>query len=229
MRNIHLPSLSTVVLTVDRNRERHVRMRKLFADYGFTNVRWIFGKPTDNHHVGAKLMAIETLRSIHCPTLWLEDDATVLDSYTPEIQVPDDTQAAYLGGGRLGTSLRNMKIMRDNGRHDLLDAAKPSLPKHDKHGTNTNGMYRRSLYMDTAYPEWIRILTMFTGHAILWLDDSVCQYFADVIENSDECYDIAWSYHQWRFTIYCLRSPFFYQDDGHHAHTITYCPDARSN
>ena len=224
MIHFHLPSLQTVLLTVGRNRDRHARMRKLFVNQGYENVRWIFGRPTANHHAGARIMAAETLRSIQCPTLWIEDDATILDAYTPDIQVPDDAQAVYLGGGRLGTSLRTIKLMREAGRHDLLASVKACLPKSDGQGQNTRGMFRRALYADTEYPDWVRLFTMFTGHAILWLDDSVCRYFADVITKSSECYDIAWSSHQWRFKIYCLRSPFFYQDDGHHAHTITYCP-----
>lgn len=225
--HFHLPSLRTVLLTVNHNKQRHGRMQRFFKAHGYDNVQWIFGKPTNNHHKGAGLTAIKTLRSIKCPCLWLEDDATIIDAYKPDIEVPDDAQAIYLGGGRLGKSILTINAMRDAGRKDLLDQKKWCLPKRDNEGTmKANGRFKRSLYMDTEYPEWIRILTMFTGHAILWLDDAVCREFADIIQASGKPYDIAWANHQWRFKIYGARSPFFYQDDGHHAHTVTYCPPA---
>jgi hypothetical protein len=109
--------------------------------------------------------------------------------------------------------------MKNAGDHTLLPAVKFCLPKE-----GMSGPIRRSLYADTDRPEWVRLITMFTGHAILWLDDSICREFANIIESSNKPYDIGWATDQWRFKIYCLRSPFFYQDDGHHAHTITYCP-----
>ena len=72
---IDLRELDGVLLTVDRNVERRDRIRPFLEHEGFTKIRWIFGKPTKNHHVGAHLMAVDTLKSIRCPALWIEDDA----------------------------------------------------------------------------------------------------------------------------------------------------------
>jgi hypothetical protein len=217
--HFHLPSTDAVLLTVARSTQRHANMRQFFAEHCYENVEWIFGRPTQNHHVGAREMAIETLRKIRCPILWLEDDATPTEHYTEDIDVPDDAQVAYLGGGRLGRGQRVRQILRA-----IPGACVSDIKECFREASRPPD--RRSLYRDTADPEWIRIVTMFTGHAILWLDDQVRLDMANIIASSSNCYDIAWATHQWRYRIYGRRHPLFYQDDGHHAHTVTYCPEA---
>jgi hypothetical protein len=195
-------------------------MRRFFAAHGYNHVKWIFGRPTRNHHKGAREMAIETLRSIRCPILWLEDDATPTPHYVEDIDVPDDAQAAYLGGGRIGLAHRVLaQLRRRPKRHAMIEQLRYCLP----HPTKTK--FRQSMYVDAPDAAWIRIITMFTGHAILWLDDTLREDMANIIERSTNCYDIAWATHQWRYRIYGLRHPLFYQDDGHHAHTQEYCAE----
>ena len=214
---IHLPSLPAVLLTVARNQARHAKMREFFAAHGYGNVQWIFGRPTENHHHGAREMAIDTLRSISAPTLWLEDDATPTEHYTDEIEVPDDAQAVYLGGSRLGSKKRAMRSLRRHHKRGMISQVKKCLRGRRREK-------RRALYLDTPYRDWIQLVSMWTGHAILWLDDGLREAMARLIEKyPHKCYDIAWADQQWRWRIYAARHPLFFQDDGHNRHTQRYC------
>jgi hypothetical protein len=213
-----LPSLSAVLLTVARNAARHPPLREFFGQHRYRDVRWVFGRPTSNHHAGAREMAIQTLRSIRCPVLWLEDDARALPAYQDQIEAPDDAQVAYLGGMPHGPSGVLRRHLREIGRSAALRGAEQCLG-------GTRGPRHRAIYRDTPDRRWVRILTMAGSHAILWLDDAVRLAMAESIEESARMYDVAMALQQWRFLIYGLRAPWFYQDDGHHEGTKCYCPE----
>ena len=216
---LDLRQLPCVLLTINRNTDRHARMRAFFAAYGYKHVRWIFGKPTANHHHGAKQMALDTLSSITCPTFWLEDDAQVLPNYKTVINVPDVAQVAYLGGHIGGKSRAAYNLMKRSRDTALAYGAKASRLQGTRNAANHRGWFR-----DTEYPDWIRILSMWGGHAIIWLDDTVRRAMIDHIRHEDKAYDIGMSIYQWKYRIYGLRKPFFYQRDGHNDQkTQGYC------
>jgi hypothetical protein len=47
-----------------------------------------------------------------------------------------------------------------------------------------------------------------------------------MIERAGIDYDYTLAQNQWRFRVYALRQPWFWQNDGHHQHSQRYCPDA---
>jgi hypothetical protein len=213
--HLHLPNLHVTLLTVSTNVRRHGRIGRFFAVHGYRDVAWVFGRPTTPHHIGARESAAATLREIQCPTLWLEDDAMPTADYRDEIDVPDDAQVVYLGGGRYGQSggvTRTADWQQvEGGMAGLMDQPFPQL---------------RTLYRDTDDPTWVQILSMSTGHAILWLDNAACRELADRIEADRIDYDHTLALNQWRYRVYGVRRPWFWQDDGHHEHTKQYFTSA---
>ena len=210
MTKFHLPTLQTVLLTVGKNTGRHDARRKFFSKYGFTNVKWVVGRRTHNHHHGAREMAIQTLESYSAPFLWLEDDAKVLPTYRDLIDIPDDADVAYLGGHAGGASWRARKRMVRANRTDLIKQS--VLTKYPERWP------KRAMFAETPHEMWIRLFSMFGGHAILWIADSARLGFLNLLKSdtTNLPYDVTLSFYQWMFVVYCLKVPWFYQADGRH-------------
>jgi hypothetical protein len=217
---IHLPSLPTVVLTVAKHTERRERMREFLGRHGWpeSGVRWIYGEPTANHHAGARIMARDTLRALTLPSLWLEDDATEVPGFSATAQIPVNADAIYFGGCRAGSlhaaaeqcGLPNLRLM---------------VPERERHQ-----FCNRGLYAETADPRWVRIVSMYSGHAILWLTEGYRQRMLAAIAGSipQMPYDVTMAGDQWRHRVYGLRVPWLYQRDGNNdVWTWSYCPAPR--
>jgi hypothetical protein len=218
--HFHLPSLPTVVLTVAKNHDRIRRLRGFLEHNGYRQVRWVYGEPTRNHHAGARRMALETLQSLRCPALWIEDDATPLAAYRAEIEIPAEAQIAYLGGSRAGRSRAVLHAMPPP-----LPALHEGLPRFPVPNPAFVLGHNVLLYGDAPQRQWIRVFSMASGHAILWLDDAARQDMLRRIQAENGPYDISMSRHQWRSRIYALRQPWFYQQDGRNDNdTLSYCP-----
>ena len=209
-RRIDLAKIPCVVLTVAKNTVRHGRVRKWLSEHGITNVTWKYGRETENHHLGAAEMAFETLRQITTPCLWIEDDSMPTENFKTTVDVPADAEVFYLGGHCEGRS----KVLGG-----MFPTATESL-RYDRPA--------RSLYYDTANPNIIRILSMFSGHGILWLNDETRMQFARMIRNRGKLnYDESFATHQWQHRVYGLRHPYLYQHDVYNdAKTRHYCQNS---
>jgi len=217
----HLPSLPTVLLSTERNQDRQSRRRVFFAEHGYSNVRWIMGRSTTNHHRGAHEMAIQTLSEMRCPCFWLEDDAEACPAYRDSITIPDEAQLAYLGGHRGGSSKYVLcQWEREHVRFSYNVCPWINVVTREWRKNH------RGLYADTADSSWVRVLSMYGGHAILWLDDEVRVKMLDHIQHAPAHWPYDWllARNQWRYQIYGLREPWFYQMDGNNdAKTRGYC------
>jgi len=207
--HLYLPDTPTFVLTVKTNSARKARLQAMLLHYGFSDIRWIDGPITRNHNVGARVSAIRTLASLRVPALWLEDDAAILPAYRPSIYVPDDAQVAYLGGSPCGSPVAARRGMgaRNANRPDgivRMCRVRDGIP-------NARQLNRSALYMDTEHDEWVRILSMFSGHAILWIDDAARVAMFRALRASKGSYDRTFSAIQWRYKVYGLRHPWFCQ------------------
>src|SRR5208337_1258394 len=206
---IDLRTLPCVLLTIERNTERHERMREWLSRYGFNNVRWIYGRPTEDHHRGAREMATQVLEETTAPFLWIEDDATPTRLFHPVVEIPDESQIFYLGGCISGRS----KML---GRS--FPKAKRSILSKSKHP--------QALYHDTDDPRFIRIISMYSGHAIIWIKEWARKQMFHALKTImlPHTYDMMFGTWQHRFRVYGLRHPYFYQRDGiNDEYTIRYC------
>ena len=116
-------------ITIESATDRHERMKTIFDKFGFTNTIQINGKLADKK--GKSFMEIQQDKShlvaeTHAkalvndgPLLVLEDDVWFTDDFDPIVDVPDDTEAVYLGTSVWG--------MRNGVEHNSFLLMKPLL------------------------------------------------------------------------------------------------------
>ena len=206
---LDLPSLLVVVMTIQSNTAKHAAIRAFLESRGYKNVQWHYGRITRNHHEGARESASEVLGSIVAPTLWLEDDTITTDKYMDSIDIPDDSQVAYLGGSCMGATIHGKRIAKTESGW-MMQQAKRCI------GGNAH-------YTDTADQNWVRLISMLSGHAILWLDTALCRELSKMLTGVRCTYDHALALNQWRYRVYCIRYPWFIQSNKR-VRTGVYCP-----
>jgi hypothetical protein len=69
----------------------------------------------------------------------------------------------------------------------------------------------------TEYDDnWLRIRSMYCGHAMLFIDEATKELIREILnQRRDVPIDVAISDNLARFRGYCLKAPFWYQQDGH--------------
>ena len=168
---------------------RNEQMKNLMVSLGF-NAQRISGPMTTPYTIGVAQGYLMMLRSHKAPFLSFEDDARLCPSTVIEykLQVPDDADAVYLGTSTFGR------------------IKKQSLP---------NGAICANY--DHRY---LRSFNMLGFHSILYINqeyvDACVYYLQQWIKNGaiGGCDDpIAERMHTHK--VYCLRKPWFFQDDGH--------------
>ena len=135
------------------------------------------------------------LREQEPPFLLLEDDIAEYD-FRPWVSVPAGTAVAYLGGGG---AWRGGKMIRQS--QEQL----PHVPIRRV----------RNIGLADVDAEWVRPFGMFSTHAILYLDKATMLEMADTIEQDTVQVDVIFGKNQWRWNCALLRSPMWYQQDGH--------------
>jgi hypothetical protein len=119
------------------------------------------------------------------PLLILEDDVGVEDGVTPELEIPGDADAVYLGASIYGAV-------------DIVDYVG----------------FTRMLAADPAGPDLLRVYNLLSTHAILYLSERFKQAAAESIVQSlidDWEHDKGMARLQERFCVYALRRPAFFQ------------------
>ena len=95
--NLDLREIPVIYINLDRDVEKKEKIEKNLKSLGFKTVVRSPGylHPT-GHRAGCSMAQHIALKKIDPPFIILEDDATPLN-FTPEIEVPDDADAVYLG------------------------------------------------------------------------------------------------------------------------------------
>jgi hypothetical protein len=186
---IHLPSIKTLIYTIEKNKDRQCRIADMLRKSYFSDWRFIYGTCSkkaywQNIHDDF----IRLLNDIQPPFIFLEDDATTTQYYEPYIEYPKDSDVVYLGG-----TINSQRI-----RLKIPDA-------------RTN---QKLIYTEYNY-DYIRIYNMHSTHAILFLKDSINKEIRDTINNSRKVpVDVVMASNMHRWKVYCRKHPFWYQQDG---------------
>ena len=95
--NLDLRKIPAVYINLDKDIEKNKQMQSMLSDLGFETVIRVeaYSFP-DRHLSGCSLSHHVALNEIDPPFIVFEDDCVVKD-FKPEIQIPDDTDALYLG------------------------------------------------------------------------------------------------------------------------------------
>ena len=95
--NLDLRTVSAVYINLKTDVKKDFEMKRLMVDFGFKNVIRVEGNVIpDRHLAGCSLSHYNALHEIDPPFIIFEDDC-VIKNNTPEIEIPDDADAVYLG------------------------------------------------------------------------------------------------------------------------------------
>jgi hypothetical protein len=176
----------------DSLKARNEQMEKMMFSLGF-NAKRINGPMTTPYTIGVAQGYINMLMTYKAPFLSFEDDARVCPGIAieEELDIPYNADAVYLGTSFFGR------------------LKKQSIP---------NGAICANY--DQKY---LRSFNMLGFHSILYVNqeyvDACINYLQQWIANGaiGGCDDpIAEKMH--RHNVYCLKKPWFFQDDGHSNH-----------
>lgn len=177
----------------DKYRERKLYMFDFLTKLGFKHVSMFkSGSESYPRSLNKATLDILSCRMDDHPFLLLEDDIMLSDwaHADMEIDVPEDTDAFYLGISRYAAS----HVENHSKGWDSYEVEN----KSDKH---------------------VRILNMLTTHAILYISKRYKQAVAQQMEfamNTSELLfnDVLITRVQPKFNVYSYRYPFFYQSSG---------------
>lgn len=194
---INLEQIPIFLITIESAKERHSFLNGIFNDVGLKNVVHINGKLLNKTNLSfieiqqkkSSLVAeahIEALSKVEPPFLILEDDIDITHAFKTKIEIPDDTDAYYLGssvwGMQNGVSMANgTKGTKINRQYSLVNSM---LGIHSI-------LYVSKKYVDATIKN--------------------LQNCININRYCDECIAEDMANHK----IYCNNYPFFYQKDGH--------------
>lgn len=189
---IDMSSIKTFYINVDEKVERKNQTEKLLCNLNYKNYERYSAKTGKNAIEGCAQSHIDILRShkSKTPFLILEDDVTIGKGYQQTIEIPEDTDAVYLGYSMWGYDAERAK------KFSKMD----NTTKFEK---VTNHLYK--------------ISNMLSTHAIMYCSEKYCNAVADIMENvwknqQWHC-DYACALIQEKFNVYAPSNPFFFQND----------------
>jgi hypothetical protein len=197
---MYLPSIKTFVYTIGKNQQRQIQIKKMLTDLNFTDWSFFFGNEKKQPYwVNIHDDWIKVLDT-PAPFLILEDDACVTEDYKPDIIYPIDSQLVYLGGTSNGEfcnlyKLKNNLLTYSNGPKNVAEC----------------------LAYSERSDEYIQIFNMHSTHAVLFVNDYVKSSLKiEINTRRDIAVDVVFARWMWCYKVYCLKKPFWYQNDGHH-------------
>jgi hypothetical protein len=176
--------------TIEKNVERHQRMTYMLKKLKFENTYQINGAISSPYTVGIAQSHIDAIHQHPGPLIVMEDDCSLFEfsGWDPIIQVPEDTDAVYLGTSWFGM-VRGVSTFRgciSSSYNDKFNRVYNMLGIH------------AVLYLSERYKDHVvKTLKEFQKNP----EDRGCdEPIALTMKN---------------FNILSLKLPYFYQADGH--------------
>ena len=94
--NLDLREASAVYINLKKDVKKDFAMKALILDCGFKNTIRVEAEYTPNSLAGCSLSHYNALNEIDPPFIVFEDDC-VIKNFNPNIEIPDDADAVYLG------------------------------------------------------------------------------------------------------------------------------------
>ena len=185
--NLDLREVPAIYMNLEHHVDKNNNMQKILKECGFKNIIRVEGvlRP-DNPVAGCSAAHHKALLEIEPPFILFEDDCEV-KNFTPIIEIPDNTDAVYLGisswgrmNGHSGPYVQYEKIKDDLYRvYNMLSG-------------------HSVLYLTQQYVE---------------ICQKICYHAGYIIEDYQ---DIGFAEIQRWFGVYAFDEPFFYQTSGYH-------------
>lgn len=185
--NLDLREVPAIYMNLEHHADKNNNMQKILKGCGFKNIIRVEGvlRP-DNPVAGCSAAHYKALLEIEPPFILFEDDCEV-KNFRPIIEIPDNTDAVYLGisswgrmNGHSGPYVQYEKIKDDLYRvYNMLSG-------------------HSVLYLTQQYVE---------------ICQKICYHAGYIIEDYQ---DIGFAEIQRWFSVYAFDEPFFYQTSGYH-------------
>ena len=186
--NLFLKDIPLYWTTCEKSKDRHPRINSMLNDIGVSG-QMIEGPITTPYTIGVAKGYLQALRITKPPFTILEDDATLINydyNFNDPISYPNDADALYLGTSIYGR-LQNKTIL--NG----------TISAH----------YNLKI---------LKIFNMLGFHAVTYFSEKYISHvenlLLDFIRNPIGGCDDPIADSMWRYNVYCLKTPIFYQKDG---------------
>jgi len=182
-------------LTSDKTIDRHASVEAMFTTIGASNYLKISGRICTPYTIGIAETHLEALSRVDPPFLILEDDARINLNYTGStIFNIDNIDALYLGTSTFG---------------------------------RVYGGSHNNTCISIVNGDYLKPINMLGMHAILYTSKKYVRHTTDIlsnfIENPKGGIDDKIAETMCFFNIAALRTPMFYQDDGH-SNSVTLTP-----
>jgi hypothetical protein len=190
---IDIRNFPTFYINMDKHKDRNADMIQLGKDVGFKEYSRLSGVAMPRHpRSGCAKSHHQILSKMNSPTIILEDDCVIKnDSYI--IEIPDDTDALYLG-------LSGWGFINSHSKLNNLE-----YERHEKY----QGIYK--------------INGMLATHSILYISPEYIDMATRIAKwsgDNDEHIDQGFALVQKYFNVYALKKPIFYQHSNTEATNI---------
>lgn len=195
MPEIDLKKTKIYVITVDKNKDRQVKIIQMLKKIGLRNYEVIKGEDSSPYWKGHKNSILGILKEHEIKKygefLILEDDATIIENnFNHIVEYPQRADMLYLGG--------------------TINGIKSEQPKNSIE--IAVGGYFGLRYKEADH-NWIKIYNMHSNHAMLFIKDSVRKIFIkslSIEQPADVCFASIMS----KVDTLLIKKPYWYQDDG---------------
>lgn len=200
-----LRKLPAVIRSIPRNAARLHRAFSILHSLDFQHVTADIVEPSERHWTNQPLQFARLLHRHDAPWIHFEDDIATR-AFCPFIKPPPNSQFIQLGAGRDGRS------------RGIYHARKAGLKP--KHQYQYGYIDEDQLYM--------RVFGMYYLHALVILDKSAALELEALERQLKRPVDVITAENQHRWKWYTLKTPMFWQNDGHHTtDTYDYAPSSR--
>ena len=183
--NLDLRTIPAIYINLKKDIKKDFEMKRLMVDFGFKNVIRVEGNFTpDRPLAGCSLSHYNALHEVDPPFIIFEDDC-VIKNNTPEISIPDDADAFYLGISSWG-----------------------------RMNSHSGPCVQYEYHFKEVDINLLRVYNMLSTHAILYLNPeyiSVCKKIAYHHHEIIEHVDIGFTDVQKYYNVYAFNQPLFYQ------------------
>ena len=189
--NLDLRDIPVVYINMDKDVEKRKRIENYIDTIGFKNkIRVVGVQHMEGPRAGCALAQYNALYEIDPPFIILEDDATPF-SFDPIVDIPDNTDALYLGISSWG------RMNSHSGpfvQYRKVERARNGIAEIDNN--------------------LLRVYNMLSTHAILYYSNeyvNLCKKIAYHQHELNEHVDIGFAEIQRYYNVYAFNEPLFYQ------------------
>jgi len=185
---LDLKKIPVVYMNLEKHVDKNDSMFNMLKQMGFTSIHRVEGViDSDNSVAGCSKAHHKALSEFQTPFILFEDDCGIAyEDYNLELEIPDDTDALYLGVSNWG------RMNGHNGFYNQYDV----LEEYDNLLRIYNMLGGHSiLYLNEIYRELCLRIAYHAGYVI------------------GDYQDVGFAEIQRWFNVYCLDKPIFYQVD----------------